>query len=71
MRDKDAWGCVLGGFLFGWILAIGLASAFSTHTRPYKEGQIDALNGKIKYELVEQSDGSIKWKRVKGDDDGE
>lgn len=29
----------------------------------YKQGQIDAINGVIKYELVEQEDGSTKWEK--------
>lgn len=28
----------------------------------YKQGQIDALTGKIKYELKKQPDGSTQWK---------
>ena len=27
----------------------------------YKNGQVDALNGEIRYELVQQSDKSTKW----------
>ena len=30
----------------------------------YKEGQIDAINGKIKYELVTQSNGSTEWEKI-------
>jgi tryptophan-rich sensory protein len=31
----------------------------------YKQGQIDALTGTIKYELVTQSDSTKTWERVK------
>ena len=31
----------------------------------YKQGQIDCLNGKIKYELVKQPDGTTEWKEKK------
>jgi len=31
----------------------------------YKQGQIDAINGNIKYELVEQPDRTTKWKEIK------
>ena len=31
----------------------------------YKQGQIDAINGKIKYELVKQPDGTTEWKEKK------
>jgi len=30
----------------------------------YKQGQIDAFNNKIKYELKEQSDGSKTWEEI-------
>jgi len=30
----------------------------------YKQGQIDAINGKIKYQLVKQNDGSTSWKYI-------
>lgn len=30
----------------------------------YKEGQIDALNGKINYELKCQEDNSIEWVKI-------
>ena len=31
----------------------------------YQEGQIDALTGKIVYELVVQPDSTRKWEKVK------
>ncbi len=31
----------------------------------YKEGQIDSINGKIKYELKANSDGSSSWREIK------
>ena len=31
----------------------------------HKIGQISAINGDIQYELVEQCDKTMKWKRVK------
>ena len=30
----------------------------------YKRGQIDCLNGVIKYHLVEQKDTTTKWERI-------
>ncbi len=30
----------------------------------YKKGQVDAINGVIKYELVENSDGSKEWQKI-------
>ena len=37
----------------------------ATEQRSYKQGQIDALSGKIRYKLVEQSDKSTQWVEVK------
>jgi hypothetical protein len=31
----------------------------------YKEGQIDAIQGKVKYQLTKQPDGSIIWTEKK------
>ncbi len=31
----------------------------------YKNGQISAIRGTIEYELIEQSDGSTDWKKIK------
>lgn len=31
----------------------------------YKQGQIDALTGKIQYRLEKQPDGSTEWKEIK------
>lgn len=50
-------------FLLGaWILVI-LSSFFCEYTAPYKQGQIDALSGKVLFELQPQPDGSTKWER--------
>lgn len=32
----------------------------------YKGGQIDAINGKIKYELVTHEDKTQTWEEIKG-----
>lgn len=31
----------------------------------YKQGQIDAINGVIKYELKKQDDNTTKWVKIK------
>ena len=33
----------------------------------YKQGQIDAIQGDVKYHLVDQPDGSRAWKRRGGE----
>jgi hypothetical protein len=57
----------LAVFLFGitfgvWLIVI-LAEFFPEYTSSYRQGQIDALNGKIIVELKQQPDGSTKWER--------
>lgn len=50
------WGCVFGACFLGLISIITEDS-----TRLYRQGQIDALTGKVVYELKKQSDGSTAW----------
>ena len=50
---------ILGmGFLVCFILAIAF------YTGRYEEGQIDAMNGNIKYELQERANGERKWTKI-------
>ena len=51
--------CALVG---AWIFVL-FAISFEEHTKPYKQGQIDALSGKVLFELKKHSDGSVKWER--------
>jgi len=52
-------GVILGGIL-GAVLMFSICVAIA----PYKQGQIDAINGKIKYELVVQPDKSVEWCKI-------
>ena len=54
---------VLGYILLLWI---GLMFIFiiACYDDGYKKGQIDAINGNIKYELVTNPDKSTKWVRI-------
>jgi hypothetical protein len=57
----------LAFFLFGitagiWLIVVS-SEFFPENTSSYRQGQIDALNGKIIVELKQQSDGSTKWER--------
>lgn len=52
------------GVLFSFICAV---TAFTDTTTEYKHGQIDALNGKVKYHLVRQSDNTMQWERINPD----
>jgi hypothetical protein len=53
----------LFGVTFGAWLVVTLAQFFPKNTSSYRQGQIDALNGKIVVELKQQPDGSTKWER--------
>ena len=69
MKDKWDWIMLVGG-----VLAITLAIvAFGVDThrkrdlsdqQHYRQGQVDALSGVVKYELVEQPDGSKSWEKI-------
>lgn len=43
------------------LMGLGLNLADIT----YKDGQIDAIQGKIHYQLVPQKDGTTEWEYVK------
>lgn len=48
------------------ILAIFVYGCNSLSERcGYKQGQIDAINGVVKYELVKQPDGTTYWEEKK------
>jgi hypothetical protein len=45
-----------------WLIVI-VSEFFPEYTSSYRQGQIDALNGKINVELKQQPDGSTKCER--------
>lgn len=49
------------GIFLGVVLGVLLISAVGSRSVAYKQGQIDALNGNVKYELKKQPDGTTKW----------
>lgn len=50
----------VAGYLVASIICILLMVMIDKDA--YKQGQIDAINGEIKYELQLQEDGSTAWK---------
>jgi hypothetical protein len=42
-----------------------LIFTFPESTVAYKKGQIDALNGKVSFELKVQEDKTTKWEKIK------
>lgn len=56
MKD-DILCIILALFMLGTMIIIVTA----LHDDGYKDGQIDAINGNIKYELVTKPDKSTEW----------
>lgn len=57
---------IISGILTGAIL--GVISTYTCEGRyseGYKQGQLDALNGKIKYVLEKQNNNEMIWKEKK------
>lgn len=57
--DNEAVFVLFIGIVFGIITTCVM---FSTFHRTYKDGQIDAIQGKIKYKLEVQPNGETIWK---------
>ena len=50
-------------FFFVSIIIMVSAFVFPEYTTTYKQGQIDALSGKVIFELKDKSDGTREWVR--------
>jgi hypothetical protein len=60
-------GDILVRLWYGWFM-IGVVVTlliFMYVVDPYKQGQVDALTGNVKYELVTQDDSTKVWKEIK------
>jgi len=56
----------LGGITVILVLAIGIITGGAIDsTGRYRQGQIDALTGKVKYELRVNSDSTRTWEKIK------
>lgn len=51
------------GCFFGALMITVAMTIFPDRGVPYKQGQIDALNGKVFFELKKQEDGTTVWVR--------
>ena len=61
---NDTDGTAVGGLLIGIILtcvAIFFWGILVPHSFNYKQGQIDAINGAVHYQLEKQLDGTTDW----------
>jgi hypothetical protein len=47
------------GFILGFMVAVS-----PSYDVGYKKGQIDAINGIIKYELVDMPDQTKDWRKI-------
>jgi len=52
-----------GVILLVWFMIVMLL-CIETYDQRYKEGQIDAINGTIKYKLVTNPDSSKIWRKI-------
>lgn len=48
-----------------WVICMLLVAGFVVYDIAYAHGQIDALTGKVKYELVVKPDSTRVWQRIK------
>lgn len=62
---KQGLGCGFTGGLILGAAIMALVLSIAGHPGSYKEGQIDALIGDIKYEVFEHPDKTKTWERVK------
>ena len=66
-RGDKIMGDILVRLWYGWFM-IGIVVTlliFKYVVDPYKQGQVDALTGNVKYELVTQDDSTRVWKEIK------
>lgn len=53
------------GFMIGMVVTLLIIMVIYCGMDPYKQGQVDALTGNVKYELVTQDDSTKVWKEIK------
>ena len=58
------WEMYWIGVTSGMLLAIIMMLILGTPDSRYKDGQVDALTGKVKYELVVQDDSTRTWESI-------
>jgi hypothetical protein len=50
------------GFFVATAITMTVLFGFTEHTKAYFQGQVDAVNGTVRVELVKQPDGSSTWR---------
>ena len=64
------FGGLISGLAIMGFVAFLWAGLIAT-PRDYKAGQIDALTGTVKYELIEHDDGTKTWERTPNKEQGD
>ena len=57
--DNENFGVLVFGYILGIVCCVILNSCYFKNT--YKDGQIDAINGIIQYELKVNKDKTSSW----------
>jgi len=69
-NSSDAWWytfrLIFMGFLLGAFLMY-IINKGKFYDEIYKRGQIDAINGRVKYEKMTNEDGETYWREIKKD----
>jgi hypothetical protein len=60
MSEFAAW---VAGVFIGTAFTLIMHQAFQENTVAYKQGQVDAVSGKMLYELKDKPDGTREWER--------
>ena len=63
--EGDAMNCIVIVALIAFVFVIGFSAEAEGFREGFREGQIGALSGNdIRYELVEQPEGSKTWELI-------
>ena len=54
----------LVGFIVAVILVVCCIGIPVVYTLGVRQGQIQAINGEVEYELVEQDNGTMRWRKI-------
>ena len=61
MTVFEMYGIIIVLVMLGFVLGFGFTLWINRNEKTYKQGQIDAINGKINYEKKENDDGEMVW----------
>ena len=64
MNNIDMFFGFFMGCLVMFSLVFGIMEFFEEHTIAYKQGQVDAMNGKVLFELKSATGDSTQWMRI-------